>query len=66
MGERAAMRGFSSSKETAPHRMATQDKTRLMSKTRNGFGATAGSVLGRTTSAPNLTGSHDIAAASAN
>eukprot|EP00913_Durusdinium_trenchii_P020119 g18907.t1 len=59
-GERAAMRGFSSNKDTAPHRMgATQDKTRLLSKTRTGgFGATAGSVLGRTTSAPNLTGSH--------
>eukprot|EP00438_Fugacium_kawagutii_P013335 Skav213534 [mRNA] locus=scaffold1184:107662:114758:- [translate_table: standard] len=66
-GERAAMRGFSSSKDTAPHRMAaTQDKTRLLNKTRGGFGATAGSVLGRTTSAPNLTGSHDISVPSPN
>ncbi|CAJ1344490.1 unnamed protein product, partial [Effrenium voratum] len=59
-GERAAMRGFSSHKDTAPHRLAlsaTQDKTRLV-KARTGFGATAGSIMGRTTSAPSLT-SHD-------
>eukprot|EP00439_Symbiodinium_sp_Y106_P073093 s1199_g13.t1 len=67
-GERAAMRGFSCHKDSGPSKtasalMATQDRTRLMHKTsRGGFGATAGSLLGRTTSAPTLTAADTLAA----
>mmetsp|Transcript_71627 Transcript_71627/g.126464 ORF Transcript_71627/g.126464 Transcript_71627/m.126464 type:complete len:196 (-) Transcript_71627:108-695(-) len=55
IGERNAARGYSCSKESAPHRITEKDRTRLFGK-KPAFGATAGSVLGQSASLPNLTG----------
>jgi len=53
--ERNAARGYSSSKESAPHRITEKDRTRLFGK-KPTFGATAGNVLGTSASLPNLAG----------